>query len=121
MSTTPPPSGPRALTLHDLFGDGDPEIHQEPEPRPYTGAEELRAAVKSLDHCREAFLDLYTAEELIWLWRAWHAADASFPDEWEERQVEEAVRDHKVPAWDCEGKAHYDDLATAPGPALEES
>ncbi len=63
-----------------------------------TGAEELRAAVKALSHCNETFLDEFTAEQLLKLWRAWRACGWDyFPDQWTREQVRAAIYRGVVP------------------------
>ena len=64
-----------------------------------TGAEELRTAVGALDNCTESFLDRFTAEQLLQLWRVWNECGWDIcPDQWTERQVREALQG-KPPLW----------------------
>lgn len=65
-----------------------------------TGAQELRAAVKAFDYCNESFLDQFTSEELIKIYRVLQKCEWDFlPDTWTKRQVKEALQG-KVPRWD---------------------
>ena len=69
-----------------------------------TGAEELRAAVRLFDRCRESFLACFTAEELLRLARAARRAKWDFyPDQWTEAQIQIALRGG-TPEWDAEGR-----------------
>lgn len=68
--------------------------------RVLTGAEEMRSAVRLFDSCSESFLDRFTAEQLILIWRAWHASDWDVrPDLWSERQVQASLNG-AAPRWD---------------------
>lgn len=68
--------------------------------RVLTGAEEMRSAVRLFDSCSESFLDRFTAEQLILIWRAWHASEWDVrPDLWSERQVQAALKG-VAPRWD---------------------
>jgi hypothetical protein len=65
-----------------------------------TGAEVLRGAVRAFGHCRESFLDHYSAVELLALYDAWQRSEwGILPDEWEGRQVEEAI-EGRAPCWE---------------------
>lgn len=62
-------------------------------PHKLTGAEELRKALNVINGMRESFNDRYTAAQLITPWRALHACEWDItPDEWSDRQVNEALR-----------------------------
>ncbi len=62
-------------------------------PHKLVGIEELRKAVNVFDNCRESFNDRFTMTQLITLWRALHLCEWDItPDEWSERQVNEALR-----------------------------
>ena len=72
-----------------------------------TGMEELRASVHGLNYCKETFLNRFTAEELLVICRMWAQAEWDFfPDEWEERQVQEALQGI-VPRWDDSERPMY--------------
>lgn len=64
-----------------------------------TGADELRLIVRNIDATRESFLERFTAEELLQLFRMQLASGWDFyPDQWTARQVAEALRG-VVPTW----------------------
>lgn len=68
-----------------------------------TGAEDLRAAVRLLNNCREQFLDGYSAEQCLALARAWRRAAWDVrPDEWTEEQVAIAIAGG-TPEWADDG------------------
>ncbi len=72
-----------------------------------TGIEELRTIVGAMDQCRESFMDPFTAEEIVKIWRAWRACEFDiYPDQWSKRQVKEALRGI-VPRFDSNEKPVY--------------
>ena len=72
-----------------------------------TGMEQLRQAVAGLNNCNETFLEVFSAEELLMLHRAWCASAWMFyPDEWASRQVFDALRGI-VPDWDGDERPIY--------------
>lgn len=70
-----------------------------------TGIDELRRAVRLFDACHETVNQRFTAEELLLLARACRASAWNMcPDQWTERQLQEALRG-KVPDWhEVDGK-----------------
>lgn len=65
-----------------------------------TGIEEIREAATAFSYNKEAFNMSFTAEELLLIFRAWKASKWDiFPDQWEDRQVDEAL-EGIVPAWE---------------------
>lgn len=63
------------------------------------GVDELRHAVQVLNDCREDFLDRFTTDELLRIYRAWMASGWDFyPDQWTRLQVWGALRGI-VPDW----------------------
>jgi len=69
-----------------------------------TGAEELRLIVTNLGHCREGFLDRYSAEQLLAIGRAQIACDWDiFPDQWTPKQIRGALLG-RVPLFDDDGR-----------------
>lgn len=72
-----------------------------------SGADELRLIVCNMDCSREGFLDQFTAEQLVTLYRAHLACGWDFlPDSWTPRQVREALRGI-VPMWDDDERPYY--------------
>lgn len=62
---------------------------------PLSGADELRAIVRWLDYHRESFLDRFTAEQLIALWRHGQARPRvldEMADTWSEADIREAIK-----------------------------
>lgn len=58
-----------------------------------TGAGELRRIVRAMDDTREDFLDRFTAEQLVTIYRAMFASEQDVcPDLWTEEQVQGALR-----------------------------
>lgn len=77
-----------------------------------SGVEELRLAVSNLDHTHEAFMDAFTAAELLQINRMliksrWEI----FPDQWTKRQIREALAG-APPDWTDDGKPIYSRRAT---------
>ena len=59
---------------------------------PLTGANELRKAVRLMDQCREDFLDRYTAEQLLMLYRALRRSEWDIlPDQWTSQEIKLAL------------------------------
>lgn len=73
-----------------------------------TGAELLRLIVRNMDDCRESFNDRFGAIELVKIGLC-HLASGwdMLPDQWEERQIREALRG-KAPRWDSDYKPVYE-------------
>lgn len=72
-----------------------------------TGIERLRRAARAFSYVHEGFLEQFTAEELLKLHTAWRAATHDYPpDLWSERQVQEAIREDKVPSWEGPFELH---------------
>lgn len=72
-----------------------------------SGATLLRLIVRNLGDCRESFLDRFTAIELVKIGLCHLACGWDKPpDQWEEKQVEQALRG-KVPRWDSDYKPIY--------------
>jgi hypothetical protein len=70
-------------------------------PHDRTGIEELRHLVEIFNACNETFNDPFTAEELIRLYRVHLASGWDFyPDQWDERQVRDAIDHGIAPRWD---------------------
>lgn len=64
-----------------------------------TGIEKMRTMVGALNNCNESFLQGFTIQQLIKIYRMWLSSDWTFmPDTWTERQVREALRGHE-PYW----------------------
>jgi hypothetical protein len=73
-----------------------------------SGVEIIRLVVRNLDDCRESFLQRFTAIQLLKIGIAHLACGWDFPpDQWEERQIQEALRG-KIPRWDSDSKPLYD-------------
>jgi hypothetical protein len=67
-----------------------------------TGADELRLIVKNMGNCRESFLQAYSAEQLLMLFRMQLASGWDFyPDQWTHGQVAAALRG-VAPTWDTD-------------------
>ncbi len=63
------------------------------------GMDSLRRMVRAFDSCRESFLDRFTPEELIKLFRAYQACSwDKLPDTWAETQIQDALNDI-YPQW----------------------
>ena len=82
------------------------------------GIAELRHMVKNFNECNESFLDgehrSFTIEQLVTLHRAWMASGWDiYPDRWEPRQVEEALRGIP-PKWDSKTEKPVYDEVTGP-------
>ena len=72
-----------------------------------TGADELRLIVRNMDSCPEWFLDRYTTEQLVTLFRAQLACGWDWmPHQWAPRQVREALCGI-VPQWDEDEQTVY--------------
>lgn len=57
-----------------------------------TGANELRQAVNVMNQCREDFLDRFTAEQLLMLYRALRRSDWDIlPDLWTAHEIKLAL------------------------------
>lgn len=57
-----------------------------------TGAEELRTIVRVLNQCRESFLDRYSVEQLIALYRALRRSEWDvLPDAWTSKEIADAL------------------------------
>lgn len=64
------------------------------------GIEELRTLVKAYDYQSEGFNLAYSTEELLAIFRAHRACEWDFyPDQWEPRQVDDAINGAIVPRW----------------------
>lgn len=73
-----------------------------------TGANTLRAIVRNMDATRESLNDRFTVPELIAIYSAHLASEWDiYPDQWEERQLQEAILG-KVPHWDANERPVYD-------------
>lgn len=88
---------------------------EETKPR---GIDTLRDAVKALNACSETFLDPFTPEQLLAICKVWKECEWDFyPDEWEPRQIREAIRGI-VPRWNVplngDYKAIYDGVEVLP-------
>ena len=67
--------------------------------RPMTAAQELRLLVQNMNRCNESFLDQFTVDELIQLFRMQRESGWDFsPDQWMERQVREGL-EGIAPQW----------------------
>lgn len=63
-----------------------------------TGIERLRIAVSIFDRCRESFLEPFSARDLLRIYDAHMQCEWDlYPDQWTDRQVDEAVRLEFVP------------------------
>ncbi len=72
-----------------------------------TGMEELRLLVNNFNYAPKEFNDRFTAEQLLQIQRMWWVSDWDvFPDQWDERQVQEALKGI-VPQWDDDGAPKY--------------
>lgn len=72
------------------------------------GIEEIRHAAASFSRNNETFNQRFTAEELIIIWRAWNQSGWDFyPEQWEERQVQEALKG-VPPRWDDNEQPVYE-------------
>lgn len=77
-------------------------------PFEHTGAECLRRIVRNMDACRESFNDRFTMAELIAIHEAFLSSGWDiYPDQWEERQVQEALQG-KPPRWNEDERPIYD-------------
>jgi len=57
-------------------------------------------AMQLFDRCREGFNQRFTILQLLMLAKACKASEWDFwPDQWDERQIEEAIRYGRVPTW----------------------
>jgi hypothetical protein len=57
-----------------------------------TGAEQLWEAVRLFSNCNQTFLDSFTCEELILLYRAYKRSECDIaPDKWTEDEIESAL------------------------------
>lgn len=73
-----------------------------------SGADTLRLVVQNMDGTREAFNDRFTLEQLVQVYRMQLASGWDFrPDQWTQRQVEEALAG-RAPRWDDEERPLYD-------------
>jgi len=65
-----------------------------------SSAERMRLVVRNMDRCREDFLDRFTERQImrIFLLHLLSAFDF-YPDQWEERQIQEALGPGLVPCW----------------------
>lgn len=74
-----------------------------------SGIDHLRLMVKNFDYCNEGFNEQFTVEELFKIHRAWQLSGWDmFPDQWTERQIQEALDGH-VPEWDDERPVYRQD------------
>jgi hypothetical protein len=72
-----------------------------------TGAEQLRLIVSNIDHMSETFLDMYTLEEIVQLYRMCLLSGFDvYPDQWTRRQVRAALQGIP-PSWDNDEKPVY--------------
>lgn len=72
------------------------------------GAELLRKAVNILNYCRESFNDQFSAEELLKLVTIHLQSGWDFlPDEWTDRQINEALTHNRIPQWDDNERPIY--------------
>lgn len=75
-------------------------VYQATRGRVDNGADEMRLIVRNIGNCRQSFVDQFTAEQLLQLFRMQLASGWDFyPDQWEARQVSEALQG-VAPAWD---------------------
>jgi hypothetical protein len=73
-----------------------------------SGPEELRLCVKNMNATNESFNTQFTAEQLLQIHRMLLASGWDIlPDEWTDRQVEEALNG-KPPKWDKNECPIYD-------------
>lgn len=85
-----------------------------------TGAEFLRWLVGNLGDVSETFNDRYSVEQLIAIGRAWEKSEWDFyPDQWEERQVREAL-EGVVPTWSDDEVATYKTNGVEAGDSVDE-
>lgn len=72
------------------------------------GIDFLRWAVGVLGDCRENFNQRFNVEELVTIARCFEACEWDiYPDQWEPRQVKEALFWGRVPEWDSDEKPYY--------------
>lgn len=77
-------------------------------PPTRTGADTLRIIVRNMDNTTEDLNTRFTVAELIAIYSAHLASEWDFyPDQWEERQIQEAIQG-KVPRWDASERPIYD-------------
>ncbi len=57
------------------------------------GIEKLREVTIGLEYCREDWLQKFTMEQLVQIWRAWLATEKPecYPDDWTEAQLRAAL------------------------------
>jgi len=73
-----------------------------------SGIQEAREIVNLFNGCNESFNQRFTFAELITLYRVWKTCEWVFtPDEWSQRQVDEAIKLGIVPEWDENEKPLY--------------
>lgn len=64
------------------------------------GIDDMRAAIKMFNGCNESFNQMFTAMELLKLYRVYKKCGWDFtPDQWEDWQVDAAIQSGKVPDW----------------------
>ena len=69
---------------------------------------ELRHMVSNFNRVTESFNQRFSMEELVQIHRAWMASGWDFhPDQWTERQVQEALQG-KAPRWNDQEEPVYD-------------
>lgn len=72
-----------------------------------SGILELRSALHVFNGCREGFLQRFTAEELIRIYRAYRAsAYMILPDMWSAEQLAAAAAFECPPGWDSDGSEY---------------
>jgi hypothetical protein len=80
-----------------------------PRTKKVTGCAELRLIVSAMNACSETFLDRYTTDELLQLFRMQLRSEWDFyPDGWEDRQIREALGG-RVPTWNNDESPSYEE------------
>lgn len=71
-----------------------------------TGIDLFRYSVTLFDHCNESFNRSFSGVELLKIADACQQSKWDiYPDQWEERQIQEAITQSKIPNWtEVEGK-----------------
>ena len=65
-----------------------------------TGIELVRYTVTLLDQCNESLAQRFTAEQLLRIADCTQKSEWDFyPDDWEERQLQECIQSGTVPRW----------------------